>query len=81
MNRNLSCLAIFALLTAAVGICIKQTIEFRELLENSSLAILLAAEAAVAGALIATGISLVRRKFARQKKPVSRGPVAAAVRV
>ena len=81
MNRTLSCLAIFALLTVAVGICIKQTIEFRELLENSTFAILLGAEAAVAGVLIASGISLLRRRLARQKTPVSRGPIGAAVRV
>ena len=81
MNRTLSCLAIFALLTIALGVCIKQTIEFRELLENSSLAILLAAEAVVAGVLIASGISLVRRRFAPQRKQVRPEPVGAAVRV
>ena len=59
-------------------LCIKQTIEFRELLANSTSAVLLSVEG-IAGIFIASGVSLLCKRFARQKKPVSRRPVAAAV--
>jgi hypothetical protein len=63
----------------ADALCIKQTIEFRELLASSSMAMLLSSEGIAAGILVASIGSLLRRRFVRQKKPVSRRPVAAAV--
>ncbi len=80
MDRTLSCLSIFVLLMIGVGVCIKQTIESGDQLDGSAFALLLGAEAGAAGALMAWCISLIRQRFARRKKPVTRRPVAAAVR-
>jgi hypothetical protein len=79
MNRTLSCFSICVLLLIAVGVCIKQTIEFRALLDTSTLIVLLGAEAIAAGALVTTCLSLFRRQFARPKKQVNRRPVALVV--
>lgn len=81
MNRTFTCVAVFGMLLAAVGICLKQTIEFRELLNGLTLAIVLSAQGVLAGVLIASSISLLRKRYARQKKPISRRPVPEAVRV
>ena len=62
----------------ADALCIKQTIEFRDILHSLSIAMLLGLEGIAAGVFIAAGGSLIRKRFARQKKPVSRRPVAAA---
>ena len=62
----------------ADALCIKQTIEFREMLAGSSIAMLLSTEGIGAGIVVASSVSLLRKRFARQKKPVSRRPVAAA---
>ena len=80
MNRTLSCLSICVLLLIAVGVCIKQTIQFRGLLDTPTFVVVLGAEAVAAGALITTCLSLLRRQFARPKKQVIRRPAAVAVR-
>ena len=78
MNRTFTCLTVLALMLLADALCIKQTIEFREMLASSSMAMLLSIEGITAGVLVASSGSLLRKRFARQKKPVSRRPVAAA---
>ena len=80
MNRTNSCLAILVLLLMAVAICIKQTFEFRELIENLSIAILVTLEGIAAGVIIASAVSLLRKRYARQKKRINRRPVPEAVR-
>ena len=79
MNRTFTCLTVLAMMLLADALCVKQTIEFREMLESSSIATLLSIEGIVAGIIVASSGSLLRKRFARQKKPVSRRPVAAAV--
>lgn len=79
MNRTLTCLTVLAMTLFADALCIKQTIESRELLETSSVAMLLSIEGIAAGIFIASSVSLLRKRFVRQKRPVSRRPVAVAV--
>lgn len=79
MNRRFTCLAVLALLLVADALCIRQTLEFRSALDSSSLATLLTAEGIAAGVFVASSISLIRKRFARRKKPVTRRPVPAAV--
>jgi len=79
MNKALTCISILSMLLLADALCIKQTIEFRDLIANSTMAVLLSAQGTAAGILIASSGSLLRKRFVRQKKPVSRRPVAAAV--
>lgn len=78
MNRTFSTLAVFAMLLMAVGICLKQTIEFRDTFANSTIAVLFSVQAIFAGLVIAAGGSLVRKRYERQKKPVTRRPVPVA---
>jgi hypothetical protein len=78
MNNTFTCLVVLAMMLLADALCIKQTIEFRELLSGSSIAMLLSFEGVTAGVFVASGVSLLRKRFARQKKPISRRPVAAA---
>ena len=79
MNRTFTCITVLAMVLVAVGVCVKQTIEFRGLLESSTIAMLFTAEGITAGMAIASCVSLLRRRFARQKKPLSRRPVPASV--
>lgn len=79
MNNTFTCLVVLAMLLLADALCIKQTIEFRELIANSTMAVLLSVEGVVAGIFIASSGSLLRKRFARQK-PVTRRPIAAAAR-
>lgn len=79
MNRTFSSIAVLSLMLFAVAICVKQTIDFREVIAGSTSAMLLSAEGISAGLLIASAISLLRKRFARRKSPVSRRPVPAAV--
>ena len=79
MNRTLSCVTVLAMILAAVGVCVKQTIEFSEAMESSTLAASLGIEGVAAGILIASSISLLRKRYARQKKPLSRRPIPAIV--
>jgi len=78
MNKTFTCLTILAMMLVADALCIKQTIEFRDLIANSTMAVLLSFEGVAAGIFTAASVSLLRKRFARQKKPVSRRPVAAA---
>lgn len=80
MNNTLTCLAIIILVLIADAICIKQTIEFRELVAGSTTAALLSIEGVAGGVLIASALTLLRKRFARQKKPTSRRPIAEAAR-
>lgn len=75
MNKLFTCLTILTMLLLADALCIIQTIQFG----GPSTAILLGAEGVVAGLFAASMISLLRKRFARQKKPLSRRPVAVAV--
>ena len=59
----------------AVGLCLKQTIDFRASLSGTAFVVLLGLQAVLAGVIAASAISLLRKRFARQKKPVSRRPV------
>jgi len=59
----------------AVGLCLKQTIDFRDSLSGTVFVVLLGLQAVLAGVIAASAISLLRKRFARQKKPVSRRPV------
>ncbi|MEQ1762191.1 MAG: hypothetical protein ABL984_03490 [Pyrinomonadaceae bacterium] len=79
MNKTLTCISVLAMMLLADALCIKQTIEFRELIANSTMAVLLSVEGTAAGIFVASAVSLLRKQFVRQKKPVSRRPVAAAV--
>lgn len=78
MNRTFTCLTVLAMMMLADALCIKQTIEFRDAISNSTVAMLITAEGLVAGVLVASSISLFRKRLARQKKPLNRRPVAAA---
>lgn len=80
MHNTFTCLVVLAMMLLADAICIKQTIEFRELMPNSSITFLVTLEGLFAGVVIASAVSLLRKRFARQKKPVSRRPVPEAVR-
>ncbi len=81
MNNTLTCLAVLGLFLIADAICIRQTIEFRELVASSTTAALLSVEGVAGGVLIASALTLLRKRFARQKKPASRRPITAAARV
>lgn len=54
MNRTFSSIAVLSLMLFAVAICVKQTIDFRELIAGSTSAMLLSAEGISAGLLIAS---------------------------
>jgi hypothetical protein len=79
MNRTYTSIVVLTLVLVAVGVCLAYTIEFRELLSTSTIGFLFTAEGIVAGVCIASVASLLRKRFARQKRPVSRRPIAAAV--
>ena len=74
-NNTFTCLTVLTMLLLADGLCILQTMEFG----GASTSWLLTVEGTAAGAIMASGIQLLRKRFARQKKPVSRRPIAAAV--
>jgi len=75
MNRTFSCIAVLSMMLLAVAICIKQTVDFREFISGSTSALLFSFEGIFTGLLVASLISLSRKQFARQKKPVSRRPI------
>ena len=81
MNRTLSCSLVIGLLLAAIAICIKQTLDLSGQIANSSLALILSGEGVIVGALIASAVTLFRRRFARQKKPATRRPIGEVARV
>jgi hypothetical protein len=78
MNRTFTCLTVLGMMLLADALCIKQTVDYRGLFDSSTIAILLTVEGIAAGIFIASGFSLIRKRFARQKKPVTRRPLAAA---
>ena len=80
MNRTFTCIAVLGMALVAVGVCLGYTIEFRGSLDNWMIAVLFTLEGIAAGVIIASGVSLVRKRFARQKRRVSRRPVGAIVR-
>jgi hypothetical protein len=75
MNRTFTSVAVCGLALAAVALCIGQTVEFRGLLDYSTIAILVSAQGVFAGVLIAACFSLLRKHYSRQKKPTGRRPV------
>lgn len=78
MNRTFTTLLVLALVLIAVALCVKQTIEFRDEFSGMTAALLLSGEGIFGGGIIAASFSLLRKRFARQKKPVTRRPVPAA---
>ena len=78
MNRMFTTLLVLALVLIAVALCIKQTIDFRDEFSGLTAALLFSAEGLFGGGIIAASFSLLRKRFARQKKPVTRRPVPAA---
>ncbi|MDI1241328.1 MAG: hypothetical protein PSX80_05345 [bacterium] len=79
MNRTYTSIAVLAMVLVAVGVCLAYTIEFRERLSTLTIAIVFTAEGIVAGVAIASGLSLLRRRYAMREKPVNPRPVGAAV--
>lgn len=78
MNRTFTTLLVLALMLVAIALCVKQTIEFRDEFSGMTAALLFSGEGIFGGGVIAAAMSLIRKRFARQKKPVTRRPVAAA---
>jgi hypothetical protein len=73
MNRHVTILALCCLFLLADALCIKQTVEFRGLLSNSTtVAILIAVQSVFAAAFAAVGYAMFRKTYARQKKPATR---------
>lgn len=68
MNRTFSTITVLAMLLVAVGLCVKQTFDASESVSGQTLNLLYAVEALVGGLVIATAVTLLRQKFARQKK-------------
>ena len=80
MNRRLSTLMVLAMLLVAVGLCAKQTFDAREFAGPLAVTLMFAAEAVVAGFVLAAAVTLLRNRAGRQKKPISRRrPVPATV--
>ena len=67
MNRTFSTLAVLAMLLLAVALCAKQTFDARGLVDGRTVTLLFAAEGLVAGLVIASAVSVLRRRFARPK--------------
>lgn len=78
MNRTFTTLLVLALVLIAVALCVKQTIEFRDEFSSATAALLFSAEGIFGGGVVAASLSLMRKRFARQKKPITRRPVPAA---
>jgi hypothetical protein len=80
MNRTFSTIAVLAMLLIAVALCAKQTYDARGLVDNWTMTLLFAAEGLVAMLVLASGFSLLQRRFARQpKEKPSRRQVPATV--
>ena len=79
MNRTFSTLAVLAMLLLATGLCAMQTYDAREIVDGRTVALLFAAEGLVAGMVIASAISVLRRRFARPQKHATRRQVPATV--
>ena len=79
MNRNQTIIALCGLFLLADALCIKQTIEFRGLLNSLTIAILVVGQIAVATSFVAIGYAMLRKSYARQKKPATRRPIPVLV--
>ena len=80
MNRTFSTIAVLAMLLIAVALCAKQTYDARGLVDNWTMTLLFAAEGLVAMLVLASGFSLLQRRFARPpKEKPSRRQVPATV--
>lgn len=77
MNRTFTTLLVLALVLIAVALCVKQTFDFRDEFSGMTATLLLSGEGIFGGGVIAASLSLIRKRFARQKKPITRRPVAA----
>ena len=71
MNRTFSTLAVLAMLLLAVGLCAVQTYSSRDAVDGRTVTLLFAVEGLVAGLVIASAVSLLRTRFARQPKAKS----------
>ena len=72
MKRNETILVICGLLLLADYLCFMQTVQFRENLDAAVLASLITAEAIAAAMLASVGLLVLRKTYARQKKPANR---------
>ena len=80
MNRTFSTLAVLAMLLIATVLCAMQTYDAREDVDGRTLTLLFAAEGLVAGLVIASAVSVLRRRLARQpKEKATRRQVPATV--
>ena len=79
MNRTFSTLAVLAMLLLATALCAMQTYDAREVVDAKTVTLLFAAEGLVAGLVIASAISVLRRRFARPQKQATRRQVPATV--
>ena len=80
MNRTFSTLAVLAMLLLATALCALQTYEARGTVDGRTVTLLFAAEGLVAGLVLASAASLLRKRFARQpKEKATRRQVPATV--
>ena len=80
MNRTFSTIAVLAMLLVAVALCAKQTFDARGLVDDWTMTLLFIAEGLVAALVLASGASVLRRRFARQpKEKTNRRQVPATV--
>jgi len=79
MNRTFSTLAVLAMLLFATALCAMQTYDAREIVDGRTVTLLFAAEGLVAGLVIASAISVLRRRSARPQKQATRRQVPATV--
>ena len=82
MNRTFTTITVLTMLLLAIGLCVKQTFDAWGVANNTTVTLLFAAEGVVAGLVIATGVYLLRNRFAashkKEEKP-SRRQVPATV--
>ena len=79
MNRTFSTLAVLVMLLVATALCAIQTYDARGIVDSRTVTLLFAVEAIVAGLVIASAISVLRRRFARPQKQTIRRQVPATV--
>ena len=79
MNRTFSTLAVLAMLLFATALCAMQTYDAREAVDGRTVTLLFAVEGVVAGLVIASAVSVLRRRFARPQKQATRRQVPATV--
>ena len=79
MNRTFSTLAVLAMLLIATALCATQTYDAREAVDSRTVTLLFTVEGIIAGLVIASAISVLRRRFARPQKQATRQQVPATV--